>query len=154
MTEVGTKEVEEMQQDLKYSSLLSFMLKPTSFLTQGFKENQKALEKLFNSMCDFGSQEQWGGGRRAFSSYIDVDTSKDQCRLINPTPLDCIAGYIMEGYVGDRFLRRLPHIRLKLIDGSISSYCYIINFPERFDLINQEKKLASILGVIESDRLG
>ena len=88
VTEVGTKEVEEMQQDLKYSSLLSFMLKPTSFLKQGFKENQKALEKLFNNMCDFGSREQWGDGRRASSSYIDVDTNKDQCHLLNPTPLD------------------------------------------------------------------
>ena len=36
VTESGTKEVEEVQQDVKYSSLSSYMLKPTSLLTKGF----------------------------------------------------------------------------------------------------------------------
>ena len=42
LTEVGTKEVEELYQAVKYSSLFSYVLKPTSLLTQGFKDNKKS----------------------------------------------------------------------------------------------------------------
>ena len=35
VTEVGTKEVEEVQQSVKYSSFLYYMLKPPSLITHG-----------------------------------------------------------------------------------------------------------------------
>ena len=50
------EEVEEVQRVLKYSSLLSYMLKPPSLLTQGFNDNKKAQETLFKHMCNFGEQ--------------------------------------------------------------------------------------------------
>ena len=46
------------------------------------------------------------------------------------------------------------HKVLNLIDGCISSYLYIINSPKRLHMINQANKLESVLGDIESDRLG
>ena len=49
-TEVGTEQVEELHQAVKYSSLLSYMLKPPSLLTQSFEYNKKAQEKLFKHM--------------------------------------------------------------------------------------------------------
>ena len=70
-------------------------------------------------------------GIRVFSYDIGVDTTKDQCLLLNHTPLDCIAGYIMEDVVGDRDLKRLHQIRLNFNDGYISSHCSIINSPKR-----------------------
>ena len=72
-------------------------------------------------MCNFGSQVEWRKGRRVVSSYLDVETTKDQCRLLNPTPLDCITGYIIDDGVGERDLKRLPQRRLNFIDGYISS---------------------------------
>ena len=80
--------------------------------------------------------------KRAVISYIDVDTIKYQYRLINPTPLDCIAGYIIEDGIGDRDLKGLRQRRLNLIDGYISSYCYILNSPRRLNMINQANGLA------------
>ena len=68
-------------------------------------------------------------------------------------PLDCITSYIMEDAVGDRYLRKLPQRRLDFIDGSISSYYYIINSPERLKQIRQANKLASVLCDLESDRM-
>ena len=56
------------------------------------------------------------------SYYLDVDANKDQCHLLNPTPLDCVTGYMMDDYVGDRALKRLYQIKLHFIDGSISIY--------------------------------
>ena len=72
------------------------ILKPSPLITQGFEKNGTAQEKIFKHMCNFGSRAEWRKGRSVISSYLDVDTTKDQCRLLNPKPLDCIAGYIVE----------------------------------------------------------
>ena len=55
VTEVGKKYLEGVQQAVKYSSLSSYMLKPLSLFPQGFKYNQKAHEKPFNTMFNFGA---------------------------------------------------------------------------------------------------
>ena len=102
-------------------------------------------------MCNFGSRAEWRKGISVISSYLDVETTKDQCRLLNPTPLYCIVGYIMEDAVGKRALKRLPQIRLNFIDGCISSYCSILNSPKQLEQIRQENRLASILCYLESD---
>ena len=130
------------------------MLKPPSLLTQGFNKNKKARENLFNHMCSFGVRAEWRNGRRSVSSYLDVDISYYQERLVKPTPLECIAGYIMEDTIGDRSLKRLPHKSMNLIDGSISSYCSIIKYTKRIFMIKQENELASVLCGIDSGRIG
>ena len=52
-----TEKVEDMQKALKYSSLSSYMLKPSHLLAQVFGNNRTAQEKPFKHMCNFGSQE-------------------------------------------------------------------------------------------------
>ena len=60
-----------------------------------------------------------------FSAPRDISTGRvaeerpDQCRILNPTPLNSITGYIVEDDVGGRYLERLSQIRLDLIDGCI-----------------------------------
>ena len=83
-----TEELEDMQKDLKYSSISSYILKSSHLFTYGFKNNRMAHEKLFKHMCSLGSREKWRERRRVFSSYIDVETTKYQCRILNHTPLD------------------------------------------------------------------
>ena len=83
--------------------------------------------------------------RRVVSSYLDVDTTKEQCPILNTTHLDCIVGYIMNDAVGERAVKKLPQRRLNFIDSSISSYCSILNLPERLEQIRQSKKLVSVL---------
>ena len=60
----------------------------------------------------------------------------------------------MDDAVGDRDLNRLPQRRLELIDGSISSYCSIIRYPEQVNLIKQANSMVFVLDDTESDRLG
>ena len=119
----------EVVEDMKYYYLLSYMLKPSHLLTHGFDNNITAQDKLFKCMCNFGAQAEWKEGRIVFSSYVDVETTKDQCCLLNTKHLDYIIGYTMEDAVGDKDLKRMPHTRLNFIDGSISSYCSVINSP-------------------------
>ena len=76
VTEVFKKDTEEVQWAVKYSSLSSYMLKTPSLPTQGFKENNKAQEKLFNHICNFGARAEWRNSRRAVSSYLDVEIRK------------------------------------------------------------------------------
>ena len=142
-----------MQKALKSSSLLSYILKPYFLLTQGFEKNRTAQENLFKHMCNFGSRSEWRKGRSVISSYLDVETTNDKCCLLNPTPLYCITGYLMEDAVGERALKRLLQRRLNFIDGSISSYCSIINLPERLDQISQANKLVSVLCDLGSDQI-
>ena len=104
-------------------------------------------------MCRFWAREKWRDRRRVVGSYLDVDTTKDQFCLLNPTPLGCIAGYITENAVGNRALKRLTQISLNLIDGSISCYCSIINPPIFLEQIRKTNKLAYVLCDLESDRM-
>ena len=100
---------------MKYSSLLSYILKPTSLLTQVFNNNKKSQERLFKNMCNCGEWTDWRNGRKAVSSYLGVEIINDQYSLVNPTPLDCITGYIMEDAIGDRDLKRMLQRRLNII---------------------------------------
>ena len=59
-----TEEVEYMEKDLKYSSILSYLLKYYHLLTQGFKNNRTEQEKLFKHMCNFGARGE--GGDKSF----------------------------------------------------------------------------------------
>ena len=70
--------MEYIQKALKYSSTLSYMLKPSHLLTRVFYNNMTAQEKLFKHMCNFGAQENWIEVRRVISYYLDVDTTKDK----------------------------------------------------------------------------
>ena len=104
-------------------------------------------------MFNFGARAEWRNGRRSVSSYLGVQISNDQYLLVNPTPLYCITGYIMEGAIGDRYLKRLTQKKLNIIDGSISSYVSILNSIECLHMIKQANQLASIICDIDSDCL-
>ena len=93
------------------------MLKPPSLITKDFNTNMNTQEKLFKNMCNFGAWEEWRNGRRATSSYIDVEISNNQCRLVNTTPFYCITVYIMEYAIDDKAFDRLPQKSINIIDG-------------------------------------
>ena len=86
VTEVGKKEAEEVQQAVVYCSILSFLLKPPSLITKGFKENNKAQENILNNMCNFDSLAVFRNGIRATSYYLDVEIRKYKYHLLNLTP--------------------------------------------------------------------
>ena len=95
VTEEVTKEVEEVQRDVKYSSISSYISKRPYFLTQLFKDNNKTHDKLLNNVYDFGVQTEWRSRKRAVNYYLDVDTRKYQEHLPNPITLDYITGCVM-----------------------------------------------------------
>ena len=81
------EEVEDIQKDLKYYSLSYYMLKPSNLLTQVFDNNRTEQEKLFTHIYNFGARAELREGRRVVGYYLDVDTTKYQCRILNPKNL-------------------------------------------------------------------
>ena len=59
----------------------------------------------------------------------------------------------MEYAVSDMDLKRLPQVSLNFIDCSISSYCYILNSPRRFEHKSKAKKLASAMCDLKYDHM-
>ena len=57
----------------------------------------------------------------------------------------------MEDIVESRALNKLPHRSMNCIDVSISSYCFVINLPERLENISQANKLESVMCDLESN---
>ena len=66
-------------------------------------------------------------------------------RILNPSPLDTIIGYIMKDAKGEGAWRKLRQKRLNIIDGSINSYCVHLKPPARMDSVWQANDLASVL---------
>ena len=64
-----TEEVEDMHKDVKYSSLLSYMFKPSHLLTQGFENNRQSQEKLLKK-CVLLGHGKIGGRGEEFSVLI------------------------------------------------------------------------------------
>ena len=60
VTQSGAEEVEEVHKAVKCYYLLSYMLKPPSLLTQGFKKNKKA-QKISSKICVILGHKQSGG---------------------------------------------------------------------------------------------
>ena len=67
--------------------------------------------------------------------------------------MECIACYILEDVVSDRYLKKLPQIRLNFIYDYISSYCSILNSPKFLEQIRQTKNLTSFLCDLDSDHM-
>ena len=74
--------------------------------------------------------------------------------MLNPTNLGCITCYTIEGAIGDSNFNKMSHKMMDLIDSYTSIYLSIIKSTEHPDMTNKEKKLAEVLGDIESYRLG
>ena len=86
------------------------MFNPSNLFTQGVEYNRTTQEDQFKYMCNFGARAECREGRRVFSYYLDIETTKDQCRFLNTKHLDCIAGYIMEDSVSDINLNSMTQI--------------------------------------------
>ena len=152
------EDVREAQENVtrqQQSNLQTFRLKPNDLIVDDFKTNKDAQEKLFQHMLNFAARKDWKQqekGKRRVSSFLDIICTEEQERLLNPSVLDTIAGFIMEDTKGEGAKRRLPARRLNMIDGCISSWCSILNSTDRLELIKQANELSAVLGEIETDK--
>lgn len=135
--------------------LTSFMLLPPDLVQKCKIPNsfqRQAKEDLFNHIIRFRNRCNFENRQNTIAPYINVEVTKTQQDLLNPTALDCITGFIMKDSHGKFVHKRLPQRRLNLIDSTISSQCTILNSEERMKLIKKANEVAAVIADIEIDR--
>ena len=139
-------------------SFESFLLLPPNLLKETKHASTAAGKlsasmKLFQHVVQFRNRTNFEAEKLEVSAYLDIDVTKDQQRLLNPTVLDTVTGFIIKDSQGEGAKKRLPQRRLNMVDGSVSSHCCILNSTERLELVRRSNEVAAIMGEIEVDRL-
>ena len=138
--------------------LQTFMLLPPN-LVKAKREAVTETERicanldLYKHVISFRNRMNHEQEKQEVSAYLNVEYSKEQQRLLNPTVLDTITGFIIKDSQGDGAKRRLPQRRLNMVDAEISSHCCILHSKERLELIRRSNEVAAIMGEIETDRI-
>ena len=137
--------------------LNSFMLLPPSLLKEIKEaktnvETVSAQEKLFKHVVKFRNRMNYDKTKISVSDHLNVEVSEDQQRLLNPTVLDTVAGFLLKDAQGDGAKKRLPQRRLNFVDGQVSAHCSILNSDDRLKLINLSNEVAAVMADIQNDR--
>ena len=93
--------------------------------------------KLFHHIVSFQNREQYRVQELKVSAHLDVQVTAAQQRLLNPSVLDTITGFIIKDSQGEGTKKILPQRHLNMIDGLVSSHCCVLNSVERLDLIKK-----------------
>ena len=135
-------------------NLHSFMLKPPDLLDNlGSVDKKSAQYALYNHMIKYRNRCSYQEKEQKVSEYLHCEVTCDQQKLLNPSVLDTIVGYVMQDSQGEGAKKRFPQRRLNFIDGTVSSHCRVLNSKERLVLIRQANEVAGVLGDLETDRL-
>ena len=86
------------------------------------------------------------------STYLNCDYTCDQQKLLNPSVLDTVIGFVMKDSQGEGAKKRLPQRRLNFVDGMISSHCSVLNSTERLALIRQANEVSAVMADLEEER--
>jgi hypothetical protein len=91
-----------------------------------------ARQEWFKHITNHVARSHWQSESHLLpSSFLDVEVSRDQSNLFNPTPKDVIVGYILHSLKGEGRVKKLAKRRMDLIAGSVVSFSRLLNFLER-----------------------
>ena len=119
----------------------------------GSADKKSAQYALYNHMIKYRSRCSYQEKEQKVSEYLHCEVTCDQQKLLNPSVLDTIVGYVMQDSQGEGTKKRLPQRRLNFIKSTVSSHCRVQNSKERLVLIRQANEVAGVLGDLETDRL-
>ena len=75
--------------------------------------------------------------------YLDVEFTKDQSKMMNPTVRDLHTGAILSQFFGDKAKTKIARRRIDFMTGNINSYARILNGPSQLASIKTYNDLAS-----------
>jgi hypothetical protein len=79
------------------------------------------------------------------SQYLDVETTKDQRKALNPTPCDVQIGLVLGQIFGDQAKTKIAKRRIDFMSGNVNSYARILNGPAQLANIKTYNDLAASL---------
>jgi hypothetical protein len=79
------------------------------------------------------------------SSYLDVEFTKEQRKMLSPTHRDVQIGVILSQIFGEKASTKIAKRRVEFMTGNINSYARLLNGPEQLERIQTYSDLAASL---------
>ena len=86
------------------------------------------------------------------SSYLDLEVTSDQVKLLNPTARHAQIGAIRDQCVGVTAKKVLAKRRIDMASGNISSYARVLNGPHQLEKIQTFNELAVTMTTLKKER--
>lgn len=120
------------------------------------KTNEEQQQKVFSHLsnhvaCIHGQNSDYFSPLTP-SAHLNVEVSRDQMRLLNPTPKEVMMGTIMESTVGEKAKKKIAKRKLYFINGNVNSYSRVLNNPKQLDMIKEYCDLGATLAEISTER--
>lgn len=98
-----TEDLDEPSIEPDLAALNAFQLKPPSLMNQYMSNKARPCEdqddtiqnNLWKHMTNFAARQSWKSGTMAPSAHFNVEVTKDQEDLLNPSPCNMIMGFVM-----------------------------------------------------------
>ena len=111
--------------------------------------------ELFKRMTNFvAAHFGWHtGGDLVPTAHLDVEISKDQVDMLNPTPRDVQIGAIIDQCSGKKATKVIARRRVDFVAGNINSYARILNGPAQLEKIRDFNQMAASVSVLRRERI-
>jgi hypothetical protein len=154
------EDLDEPSFESDLTALDAFQLKPPSLMSYYMPNKMRAhndqddtiKNDLLKHMTNFAARQSWKAGTMAPSAHLNVEVTKDQEELLNPSPCNMIMGFVMYDVKGKGAKKRMAKRRLNVIDANIASYCRVLKSTERMIQITEANEVAAVLAEIEEEK--
>ena len=110
-------------------------------------------QQLFSHICNYSVQMHWGDDKDPVpNGFLNVDVTKAQHRLFNPTFKNVLAGFIMYDVKGEGAKKKLERRQLDLIEGDVARYSRFMNRSKMMEAMKNHHELSSAVADISDDQ--
>jgi hypothetical protein len=113
----------------------------------------EAQKKLFDHMCNKACESEWSNDKgRQPSDYVNVEYSKVQQQMLNPSYKHVLMGFICYDVKGEGAKQKIAKRRINLVEGNVNSYSRCLNDPGRLASIKEMNQLAASVAEVTADQ--
>ena len=118
------------------------------------KRDRNIAAKIFRHMSNFVAMKHgWHtGGVLVPSSHLQVEVSREQIDLLNPTPRDVQMAAIIDQCSGKKATKVIAKRRIEFIEGNVNSYARILNGPTQLERIKTFNDLAASIATLQKEK--
>ncbi|KAG7365009.1 hypothetical protein IV203_038212 [Nitzschia inconspicua] len=111
-----------------------------------------AQKELFDLLCNRACELSWEKSNREVRQFLNVDMSKKQQKLVNPSCRHVLMGFkcydLREGGVKQKVAQR----RLNMVEGNVNSYAPCLNNQKRLSAMREMDQLIAAIAQVTADQ--
>jgi hypothetical protein len=112
----------------------------------------EAQKELFDHMCNKACESEWNNDKgRQPSDYVNVEYSKVQQLMLNPSYKHVLMGFICYDVKGEGAKQKIAKRQINLVEGNVNSYSRCLNDPGRLASIKEMNQLAASVAEVTAD---